>query len=285
MHCSISDEYLDKAKSETGLAKLQKEALEDVRASFNFAATYGIPTNELFDVRYRIANVDQLALFLTNPLTRGGRFLDAPKRLFILQHVEWLANRRLTGPPSNRGRHIYQPSVTLLHENGDNGNSWCRETLIHETLHSVSLYSRICNKFPNIISKHNKLIEGITECLTGYGLFKRHQGCHDGWKTNQLYRCSISYRQSVRLWCSFCRIVGIMNLAKFYLSFEDNFINPWDQLVQSIHSAGFPQFDYQLNEERAFNEPQFREVCVRSLPRFKNIYDSQTECFDFSKIL
>lgn len=281
----MSEEYLDKAKSESGLAQLQKEALEDIRASFNFPVRYGIPTNELSDVRYRIANQDSLALFVRNPLTRGGRFLDAPKRLFILQHAEWLANRRLTRSPSNIGRHIYAPAVTLLHENGDNRNSWCRKTLIHETLHSVSLYSRICNKFPNIISKHNKLIEGITECLTGYILLKRHQDCYNGWKTNRLYRCSISYRQSVRLWCSFCQIVGIMDLGKFYLSLEDNFINPWNQLVQSIHSVGFPQFDFQLNEERAFNEPQFREVCVKSLPGFKKIYDSPTECFDFSKIL
>jgi hypothetical protein len=284
VHCSISDEYLDKAKSETGLVQYQREAMEDIRASFNLPVTYGISASELSEVRYRITNQQPLALFVRNPRTHGGRFLDAPKRVFILQHAEWLANQRLTGPASSRGRHIYYPAVTLLHENGDNNNSWCRKTLIHEILHGVSLYSRIWNKFPNIISKHKMLIEGITECLTGYVLFKRHQDCYNGWKTNQLYRCSISYRPSVRLWCSFSQIVGIMDLAKFHLSLEDNFINPWSRLIQSIHSIGFPQFDFQLNEKRAFNEPQFREVCVNSLPGFKKIYDSSTECFDFSKI-
>lgn len=287
MHCSISDEYLDKAKSDSGLVELEKEAIEDIQASFNFQAMYGIPTNELFNVRYTISNQDPYALFLKNPPIHGGRFLDAPKRFFILQHAEWCANQRLTGPPSRRGVTIYDLAVVLLHENGDNSNSWCRKTLIHEILHNVCLYSRIWNKFPNITSKHHTLIEGITETLTGYVLLKRHQNCYNRWKTNQLGRCSISYRESVRLWCSFSQIVGITNLAKFYLSLKDNFIDPWTQLVQYIHSiqsVGFPQFDYQLNEERAFNEPQFRDICVKSLPGFRKIYDSQTECFDFSRI-
>lgn len=284
MHCSMSDEYLDKANSESGLVQFEKEALEDIQASFNIPATYGISTNQLCDIRYRISDANPLALFLRNPLTSGGRFLDAPKRLFILQHYEWLANRRLTRSPSSRGRHIYEPALTLLHENGDNYNSWCRKTLIHETLHSVSLYSRIYDKFPNVILKHYKLIEGITECLTGYVLLEHYQECYNGWKKNQLYRCSISYRPSVRLWCSFCQIVGIMDLAKFYLSSQIDFVNPWEELVQSVHSAGFAQFAYELDEKKAFNEPQFREVCVRSLPGFKKIYDSSKECFDFSKI-
>jgi len=284
VHCPISDEYLDKAKSNSGLAELEKEALENIQASFNFQAIYGTSTNELFNVRYRISNQDPYALFLKNPRTHGGRFLDPPKRVFILEHAEWLANQRLTGPPSRRGLTIYDLAAVLLHENGNNSNSWCRKTLIHETLHSVSLYSRIWNKFPSIIAKHYMLIEGITETLTGYVLFKCHQNCYDRWKTNQLDRCSISYRESVRLWCSFSQIVSIMELAKFYLSLTNNFTDPWSQLVQSIHSAGFTQFNYQLSEDSAFNEPQFREVCVKSLLGFKKIYESQTESFDFSKL-
>jgi hypothetical protein len=284
VHCSISDAYLLKAKSDTGLAELEKEAIDDVQTSFNFHATYGIPTSELFNVRYNISNQDELALFLKNPRTGGGRFLDAPKRVFIVQHHEWLANQRLTVSPNNRGRYLYVPAIILLHENGDNKNSWCKKTLVHESLHSISLYSRIWNKFPDILSRHQTLIEGITECLTGYVLFKRHPSCYNGWKTNQLDRCSISYKEMVRLWCSFCQVVGIGDLAKFYLSSKDNFSDPWSEFVQSINSLGFKKFNYPLNELTAFREPQFREVCIKTLPGFKEIYDTQTKCFDFSKI-
>jgi len=284
VHCSVSDAYLQKAKSDMGLAELEKEAIDDIQASFNFQVAYGIPTNELFNVRYSISIQDELALFLKNPMTGGGRFLDAPKRVFVVQHHEWMANQRLTGSPNNRGRYMYVPAIILLHENGDNENSWCKKTLIHETLHSVSLYSRIWSKFPDILSRHEALIEGITECLTGYVLFKHHPACYSGWKTNQLDRCSISYKERVRLWCSFCQVVGITNLAKFYLSSKDSFSDPWSEFVQSINSLGFTQFNYPLDELKAFREPQFREVCVKTLSGFREIYDTQTKCFDFSKI-
>jgi len=97
-------------------------------------------------------------------------------------------------------------------------------------------------------------------------------------------RCSISYRESVKLWCSFSQVVGIADLAKFYLSSEENFANPWNNLGQSVNTLGFTRFRYQLSEQNAFREPQFREVCVQSLPGFKEIYDSPKECFNFSRI-
>lgn len=283
MHCPVSDAYLNQAKSDDGLAQLEKEALDDIRASFNLQIEYGIPTSDLFNVRYQISNQNPSELFLINPRSRGGRFLEAPKRVFQVQDYEWLTNPALVGPPHWRGSYRYPIAAVFLHENGDMKNSWCRTTLVHETLHSVSLYSRIRDIFPNILSRHLPLVEGVTECLTGYVLFKRHQDCYNEWKTDQLERCSISYRENVRLWCSLSQIVGVGGLAEFYSSLKNNFTDPWNQLLQSANAMGF-KFNYQLDEKRAFREPGFREVCVKSLSGFKKIYDSQTACLDFSKV-
>lgn len=157
--------------------------------------TQGIPTKNISTIRYNYETQTQnlQALFLRDPSTRSGRFLEAPQRIFVASDSEWRANRHLTGHPGWRGCSKYSIAAILLHENGDNKNSWCRETLIHEILHSVSLYSRIWDRFPNIMRLRRFFREGITECLTGYILLKRHKECYEEWKTNKLSRCMHAY--------------------------------------------------------------------------------------------
>lgn len=282
MHCSLSDAYLVKANSDSGLAELELEALGDIQRAFDRQIQYGIPTSELPNVRYSISNVDVSALLLKSHKT--PRYIQAPQRVYVLRHEDWTLNNKLVKDPNRIGLYWPEAAVILLHENSDNKNSWCRKTIIHETLHSVSLYSRIFGVFPDILAKHEPLIEGINECFTGYVLFKRHPDCYAGWKSNQLSRCSISYRERVRLFSTLCQIVGINPLADFYLSQGTDFNQPWGRMIECIRSAGFRQFDYALDGRKAFRESDFREVCVKRLPRFKKIYESKTQCFDFSKI-
>lgn len=288
MHCSMSDEYVSKAMNNrsSGFAQPVNEVLQDIQASFNISPTYGVPTEDIFTIRYQYDahTQDPQSLFLKDPLTGSGRFLDAPQRIFVVSDSEWRASQYLTGHPGRRGISSYDTAAILLHENGDNRNSWCRKTLIHEILHSVSLYSRIWDRFPNIMRLRRFFREGITECLTGYILLKRHKECYEEWKTNKLFRCTISYQQHVRTWCSFCQCVGIKDLAKFYLSTQENPVEAWQQLVQSVHAKSFKKFNYQLNPNSAFREPQFRQICINSFPDFKAIYLSLSKCLDFSRI-
>jgi len=280
----MSDDYISKTSNNSELAQLEKEILQDIQETFNIPPRYGIPTENIFTIRYHYETQNPQALFLKDPLTRSGRFLGAPQRIFVVSNSEWRANPHLTSHLGVRGRIIYPLAAILLHENGDNKNSWCRKTLIHEILHGVSLYSRIWDRFPNIIRLHNFFIEGITECLTGYVLLKRHKECYEEWKSNRLYRCTISKEQHVRTWCSFCQCVGIKDLAKFYLSTQENPVEAWQQLVQSVHAKSFKKFNYQLNPNSAFREPQFRQICINSFPDFKAIYLSLSKCLDFSRI-
>jgi len=280
----MSDKCIQKASSSTGLAQLESEVLQDIQATFNISPTYAVPTQNLSLTRYHIELENPQALFLRNPLKRTGRFLNAHQRVFVVNDIEWRANSHLTGHPLWRGCQNPRLAVILLHENGDNKNSWCRKTLIHEILHSVSLYSRIWDRFPTIMRLRKFFREGITECLAGYILFKRHKDCYKGWKTNELYRCSISYKQHVRLWCSFCQCVGVKDLAQFYLSTLQDPVQAWNQLVQAIHTAGFTDFKYQLNPAAPFNEGELRQICINSFPDFKEIYESLTKSLDFARI-
>lgn len=282
MHCSLSDAYLVKANSDSGLTELEMEALDDIQSAFGRQVQYGIPTSELPNVRYAISNEDVSALLLRSNKT--PRYVQAPQRVYVLKDYDWRLNNRLVKDTQARGLYWYKAAVILLHENDDNNNSWCRKTLIHETLHSVSLYSRISATFPEITIRHRSLLEGINEFFTGYVLFKRHPDCFVNWKSNQVSRCSVSYRGSVKLFSSLCQVVGIIPLADFYFSQQTTFSSPWNGFTQATKAAGFRSFNYLLDERTAFRESDFREVCVKSLTGFKDIYESDTSCFDFSKM-
>lgn len=284
VHCSVSDNYVGKAVDNIGLSGLEAEALQDIQSALHLPATYGIPTEEILSVRQRIETLDQDALFVKDPLTRGGFFLDAPKRVFVLDDFKWRANQSLTRSPVTCGQYLYEPAVILLHENGDNRNSWCRHTLIHEVLHSVSIYSRIHDRFSEVIPLHEPLIEGITECLVGYILLKTHPECYQGWIKGQFSRCSVCYRERVRLWCSLCQGVGVNSTTKFFLSQQADINAAWNDFVHTIQAMDHKSFNYQLEVNKAFKEPVFKQVCADSIPGFTKVYESLTRCLDFSQV-
>lgn len=284
MRCPRRDTYIGLSTSSDRLEDLANDALADIRATFQRKIEYGVATNALADTRYRLSNAYPDLLFLKNPRTRSGRFIEGSKRVYLLSHEEWLANGKLTVGANYLGRYLYAPAVILLHDKTEIPYSWCRNVLTHETLHSVSLYSRIWSSSTSLVQKHEALIEGITECLLGYILLKQHPDCYESWKSNDPDMCTIAYRERVRLFCSLAQKIGITPLVDFYLSAEGSFTGPWNRFIQSIRLLGYTKFKYELNEQTAFREPLFREVCMRSVEGFKKIYDSFPKSLDFSRI-
>lgn len=284
MNCSETFQYTARAAAPEGLGALAEEALGDIQNSFQCAVEYGIPTSQLANIRYEISNRDPMVLFLRNPLTSGGRFIEYAKRVYVLNHAEWMANPRFTRDPKYVGQYVYEPAVILLHSIGGTPVLWCRNVLTHETLHSTSLYSRIFSIFLGIVPKHNALIEGITECLNVYVLLKKHTNCYNMVKSSIQGNCQIAYKESTKLFCSLAQLIGIDPIANFYFSFGQEFRAPWDQFINSIHSAGFSRFNYVLDEQTAFREHLFREECVKSITGFRKIYDSDTKALNFSQI-
>lgn len=192
------------------MEELGKEALANIGASFKCEVRYGTATGELTALRRDLSTrtQDSAFLFIKNPVGKG-RFIEGQNRFFVLNDIEWQANKSMTLGISYVGSFVYEPSAILLHSSSNPALSWCRNTLIHETLHSASLYSRVFGNPNGIIPLHKLLNEGITECLNGYILLKKHPDCYNAWKTSTNGRCGISYRLSTKLFCSLAQVVGI----------------------------------------------------------------------------
>lgn len=282
MNCPQNDQYLRIAENSEGLEKIGREALEDISASFQCSVEYGVVTSELSNVR---SGMDQTGLFISNPITNGGRFIEGNKRFYVLNNEEWMSNSHLGILPVFIGAYHYNSATILLHSNRDAPFSWCRNVLLHETLHSVSLYSRIWNRPSDIVPKHKMLAEGLTECLTGYVILKRHPDCYDVYKANIQGICGIAYPQTTKLFCSLAQVIGIAPLANFYLAQEKEFKSPWGRFLEEIHSAGFNRFSFPLDEKKAFREAEFRDECVKNIDGFKKIYNTESRALDFSRIV
>lgn len=284
MDCPQSEQYLSSAETFAGLETLEKEALDDIRASFKTTVEYGVKTDELGNVRYSLSNRLSDLLLIKNVRTRVGRFVDGNKRFYVLNDDEWIGSQRITMGPAYKGTYQYDSATILLHSSSNSFFSWCRSVLLHETLHSVSLYSRIFDNPRGIISNHLWLNEGITECLNGYVLLKRHRDCYDTWRSSIQGKCAIAYRQRTRLFCSLAQVIGITSLADFYLSLDNEFNKPWNQFSEAIRSAGFTKFNFPLDGRKVFRESLFLDECVKNITGFRKIYESYHSALDFSKI-
>jgi len=206
VECKQRDEYLGDLQTSGRLDALGKQALDDISASFQRRASYGIATDQLAGVRLQVGTQEPnpYYLFIRNP-SGGGRYIAGSTRFYILNDDEWLLNNLNN---SWVGAYNNNVAVISLRSSKIPGYSWCKNTLIHETLHSTSLYSRIYT-IPGIIDLHRDLNEGITECLNGYVMFKRHQECYNAWRQSVRGRCAIAYKSSTKLF--FCPVSSHRN--------------------------------------------------------------------------
>ncbi len=286
MGCPQHPLYISGAITSQGLESLTLSTLSDIQSCFSCNVQFGVPTASLTEIRFNLAgsNPDPSFLAIRNP--RGGsRFIEKTNRAYVLNHEEWMINQRWTGGQTIIGRYLYAPATILLHLfESSNIVLWCRNTLIHEVLHSTSIYSTVWNDPPDIVAKHEPLNEGITEFLAGYVLFKKYPECYAIWKASTQGRCAIAYRERTKLFCSLAQVVGVGPIANFYFSTNTEFNGAWNKFVQEIRSLGFSKFNFALSKNQAFREAQFREECVKSISGFKKIYDSKIKVLDFSQV-
>ena len=286
LSCPQHEPYVSGAITSQGLDALVNAALSDIQASFACNVQYGVPDASLTETRSRLSssNPDPFFLVIRNP-QGASRFIEKNTRAYLLNHKEWMTNIRWTIDQKITGRYLYAPAAILLHSFKESGAVfWCRNTLIHELLHSTSLYSRVWQDPIDLVDKHEALIEGITEFLDGYVLFKKQHNCYVTWQSSTRGKCAISYKERTRLFCSLAQIIGVTPIANFYFSNGSDFNQEWNKFVQSVRSLGFKKFSFSLNKNMAFREDNFREVCVKSIPGFKAIYDSRIKALDYSRV-
>ena len=167
------------------------------------------------------------------------RMLSAETRILELDVAEIAIN--YPGMPMGvRGLHDTNSGKIILCQ-----SNWCRETLIHETLHKFSFTA----VRPDIGRRYINFFEGLTEFFTGYTLYKKYTQCYQAWKSEVYRECRVTYIPFVKLWAAFCRFIPLHNLVPVY--FWDG-TNDWETkcsgLIQAVHKAGYNNFgDFRIH--------------------------------------
>jgi hypothetical protein len=165
---------------------------------------------------------------------------------------------------------------------------WCRHTLIHETLHSVSTFADQHNIRTAI--QYRFLNEGLTELFSGYILWKKYNSCYVFWKNRYPnVRCtsSESYHKWTRLWYTFCRFVPFNTVAELF--FNDNHLlwaDQWSNFLQDISNIGYT-FSDPLRRSQGIPEDRFLLECKKSFGenQVEKIFEKDSYDFDFSKLM
>jgi len=162
---------------------------------------------------------------------------------------------------------------------------WCRKTLIHETLHSVSIFAYDQNI--KIGTIYPFLREGLTEFLTGYVLWQNYRQCHEAWKA-KIYPqlCDLAYKDMIRIWYTFCRFVDFEAIKKLYFGNGSNvWRKVWGEFIQSVNDAGYVFQDPLIG--RGDLQDRFVDQCRRAFGRyeFDKILEMESLDLDYGLIV
>lgn len=252
--------------------------LEDLEAQRNIAI------QEIRSALYHQAQVGSQSLNCQIRIATIGApswlFLSPETRIVELDVVDIVANYPTFPVSTGRGLHDVNIGKTILCR-----GKWCRETLLHETLHSVcftSVRRDIARSFLNFY-------EGLTEFFAGYVMFRYHPDCYLAWKEERYKECLVTYIPLVKLFASFCRFIPLAELVKIY--FWDGTAN-WEArcsgLIEAIHQAGYRRFDDFTKRRTPTVEIKFYEECLKNFgrARFRSIYEGAlVDVLNFAQML
>jgi hypothetical protein len=165
--------------------------------------------------------------------------------------------------------------------------SWCRSTFIHETLHSVSLFSEDRNIRVGI--RYRFLNEGLTQFLTGYILWNKYQECYNAWK-NKIYQqwCALgAYEDMTRIWYTFSRFIDLKEIKKLYFSNSaSDWGGVWREFITSMNNAGY-NFSVPLSGSNARFQDRFVDQCKRTFGEyeFNRILEMESSDLDYGSII
>lgn len=214
-----------------------------------------------------------------------GRFRKistSEERAIILDEIDLRENfpeAKRFQPGSLHGMYIGHPygKIFLVKTN------WCLKTLIHETLHSTSVF---INR-PDLYGRYQDLVEGLTEFYTGYILFNNYNDCYKAWKGRSYDVCSFTYEKSIQLWGAICHFIGIEQLASIYF-WQGH--NEWErcfqEFIEKIREAGYPNFKNILQMKKNLaTRVYLTQECLRNFEsRFEEILSSPNESLDYSSM-
>lgn len=111
-------------------------------------------------------------------------------------------------------------------------DEWCLCNILHEILHSRSVFSK--KNGPHINLKF--VYEGITELLTGWILRSHFKECFESW--SKTTTCFLKlYERWVKIWNYFSSKVGIEKIADIY--FDTHHKEPLKNILQLAIKKGY----------------------------------------------
>jgi hypothetical protein len=263
MACNHGREFLKSAQVPNNLEAMLNQCISDIKAVIFTDAKKPNPSIEC-----RLSAIG------------GGGFgicLPPSARIYEVSESMWNLN-------FPNFRHVRGAYVSALGKIFLRQGKWCRKTLIHEALHSLSVF--------NVRTDLNRLLflrEGITEFLTGYVMFRRYTECYDAWRKKLYLECRIAdYERYVRLWCAFCNFINIKPVAEIYFwNPRSDWQTSYDGFLNVIHRAGYVDFSDIFTLEPAISlEESFIQECISNFgTSFRDVYESRIRGLDFSQVL
>jgi hypothetical protein len=261
-NCGSRNPYVTPARAnlETALS----EALDDIKSVLNSSARF---------------MVDQPRAFMYSDY--GINTILSPGSSRIKEFDPFLFDRHF-----GRGfRGIYQPeSGRIFLKEG----SWCRHCLIHETLHSVSVFVVPQNR--HVGDRYIFLREGLTEFLTGYVLWRKYTNCYNAWKGKMHPDwCALfsDYEEMARIWYTFCRFVPFEKVKKlFFGNSTTNWSRLWNEFLREINTLGYSFNDPMGGGPLRFQD-RFLNECKTAFGRaaVERIHEMESSDFEYDKLL
>jgi len=214
---------LERGRSDGGLGKLLDEAVDKIRKTLFSEACFANPSTRF----QRTVQTEEGLIF---PL-----LLDSSQR--ITQVPETVVRTLLGAFPYDvvRGVTLYEVGKILLSE-----NQWCIETLIHEVLHSLSIFAVRTD-----VGQHYRLmVDGLTECLTEHVLSRYHAGTYNSCLRAKGTYCTLTYPYETKIWCALASVIGYDRIVPIYFwTGRTDWETIFDEFAQAIRKAGYPKFE------------------------------------------
>jgi len=140
--------------------------------------------------------------------------------------------------PGTRG-HYNKPTGKIILQEG----KWCIQTIIHESLHSVSILSN--EEYVQEGDRIQSFKESLTEFLTGLVLFRKYNdSCFHSWKIGNYDQwCNVSYKSGVQTLCALGKWISSREFVELYLwKPSDRWTDHWHRFSNAIKQV-FPTFE------------------------------------------
>jgi len=236
------ESYIAKTNTLSGLESRLNEAIEQIRLNLsNVAQVRGVQRQHLLKRR------------------SDGQVLQALPdyvRVWILDNRTW---DQVFGLGGERGYYNPQTNKILL-----KSENWCRKTLIHESLHSVSIFSHPRNLDEFEITQ--LFAEGLTEFMTGLLLWRKYRDCYELWRLGRFPKwCSVSYPRETKIFLAFCGCTNVQNLLDFYFgTHTDDLLVAWSDFIEAIRTDTGKRFKDVFPDGRRIDLIMaFRNECER----------------------